>query len=435
MSYYIFFSYSRVLSKEAYLQQFFDDLAAEVTQRVDPTKGIKIYFYDEEDVELGRDWKAAIADALQTSRVMVPIYSPPYFTSEYCGKEWQFFQMRREEYLRQKRGPELPPVIKPVLWLPLPPDLRAAIDESPPISDTQYTIGRKEDIFNQKGLRYVLKKKERFKDEYTDYVEKLADEIVEAAKAYDLPALARTPPLADVIPPPPFPNCVNIEGEPQTPTFELPQHVRFVFIAADPDKFGGLRSPDPYRRKGGREWKPYYPEPANDIYPLVQHIVSGGDLGFSSDELPFDTNLMIEVEKARDEGKIVILLVDSWTVNWDDATRRLLQAFDQRNYLNCSVLLPWNEKDTDTVILREQIERTLRTTFHFSRMKTPVHYREAITNKDDLTAALHDILTRIRAAIRDFAEVQRPVHSGYAKPIVSGPGGAPPPPASAPTNP
>lgn len=432
MSYYIFFSYSRVHSQEAYLGEFFKDLSNEITQRVRLSKGEEIYFFDQEDIELGRDWKAAIVEALQTSKVMVPIYSPPYFDSEYCGKEWQFFQMRREEYIKKKFGPELPPVIKPVIWLPpVPEDLGAAI------SAAQYMSGNPNDVFNKKGLRYVLKKKEEFKSPYTDYVEKLAQEIIDAARDYSkLPPLDVIPPFGDVTPPPPFPSRVAAAaGGVQSSNVELPQHVRFVFIAADPAGFGNLRNPAPYIKKGGGQWKPYYPDPENDIYPLVQHIVSGNELRFSSDELPFGPDLMLQVEQAREEGKIVILLVDGWTVNWDAGAQRILQEFDKRNYINCSVLVPWNEKDEDTTRLRDRIEATLRRTFFFSRLKAPIYYRESIKTKEELEATLQDIITRIKATIRDFSDPKRPVPPGSAKPIVSGPGSpgpAAPPPSAVP---
>jgi FxsC-like protein len=432
MSYYIFFSYSRVHSQEAYLGEFLKDLSTEITQRVGTSKDIEIYFFDQEDIELGRDWKAALVKALQTSKVMVPIYSPPYFDSEYCGKEWQFFQMRREEYVKKKLGPELPPVIKPVIWLPpVPDDLGAAI------SAAQYTSGNKNDIFNKKGLRHVLKKKEEFKSVYTDYVEKLAQEIVDAAKTYKLPPLDVIPTLGEVKPPPPFP-CRAIaaaEGIVQTSNVELPRHVRFVFIAADPNEFGNLRSQAAYVEKGGREWKPYYPNPENDIFPLVQHIVSGNELRFSSDELPFGPNLMQQVEEAREEGKIVILLVDGWTVNWNEGAQRILREFDKRNFINCSVLVPWNEKDVDTISLRDNIEATLKRTFFFSRLKAPIYYRDSIKNKEELQATLQDIITRIKATIRDFSDLKRPVPLGSAKPIVSGPGAATPLPTAVPPPP
>jgi len=98
-------------------------------------------FLDQHDIELGEEWEKTITKALQESKMMVCIYSPGYFKSSYCGKEWEVFQRRRDEYIKQRKAagekdPSLPPVIKPVFWLaPLPTNLNEAIKA------TQYITG------------------------------------------------------------------------------------------------------------------------------------------------------------------------------------------------------------------------------------------------------------------------------------------------------
>jgi hypothetical protein len=52
-------------------------------------------FIDERQ-DLGGYWPATLARALDASRVLVPVWSPKYFTSRWCVAEWQTI-LRREQ--------------------------------------------------------------------------------------------------------------------------------------------------------------------------------------------------------------------------------------------------------------------------------------------------------------------------------------------------
>src|ERR1044072_2738493 len=99
MSYDFFFSYTRGNYGE-YLQRFFNDLSQELREQRGHGKEKVVGFFDQHDIELGEEWEKTIAKALQESKVMVCIYSPGYFKSPYCGKEWEVFRRRREEYIQ-----------------------------------------------------------------------------------------------------------------------------------------------------------------------------------------------------------------------------------------------------------------------------------------------------------------------------------------------
>jgi len=101
MAYEFFFSYTRGNSGQ-YLQQFFAHLSDELREQMGLPKGTEVGFFDQQEIELGEEWQETILGALQASKVMVSVYSPGYFKSPYCGKEWQFFQMRREAFRRSK---------------------------------------------------------------------------------------------------------------------------------------------------------------------------------------------------------------------------------------------------------------------------------------------------------------------------------------------
>src|SRR5436305_10416421 len=104
-SYWFFFSYAR-LDRDPYLKKFYNELVDSVRVNAGGNRG-EIGFFDTEDIEPGQEWPAALAAALQTARVFVPVYTPSYFISEFCGREWRVIEERR------RAAGERPPVILP----------------------------------------------------------------------------------------------------------------------------------------------------------------------------------------------------------------------------------------------------------------------------------------------------------------------------------
>src|SRR6185295_3248018 len=127
---------------------------------------------------------------------------------------------------------------------------------------------------------------------------------------------------------------------PDSGSLTTPKHVRFFVVAADPRTFQGKRSPEPYLDSGGADWKPFLYKDSSSVGALVQNIVSEGDLSLTSDVSALDANLKEAIDKAWKERKIVILLVDGWTVDATTDSRLILAEFDRENYYNCSVLVP-----------------------------------------------------------------------------------------------
>ena len=122
MPYDFFFSYRRA-DFGPVMRGFFTELGEEVRKLRGQDKQEDAAFFDQESIETGDNWDTALLDALLGSRVLVPLYSPAYFKSEYCGREWQLFQLRRKAYAEQHGGVE-PPVIRPVVWIPIRKDNR-----------------------------------------------------------------------------------------------------------------------------------------------------------------------------------------------------------------------------------------------------------------------------------------------------------------------
>jgi FxsC-like protein len=415
MSYEFFFSYTRA-NNDLYLKQFFDALSEVVRDKRGLPATTQVGFFDQRELELGEDWDSAIVEGLQTSKVVVAVSSPGYFKSEYCGKEWALFRERCAA--ASPPGQPLPPLLKPIIWVPF-----KAGDVPSAFGSGQFTFGDPQGLQNTRGFKYLLKQLQEYKTQYNDLIEKLAQEIVDAADTYTLDRLTTVPRLKDVtsaFAPTAVPGAVPAVM-PRVPSG--PKHVRFVYVAADPQVFGNARMRDPYVDSGGADWKPFFPDNIIRVHRFVQNVVSNDDLDFTSEELPFGQNLLAEIDDAWQRRQIVVLIVDGWSVQWDAQYRAVLSQLDQRLDYHWCVLVPWNEKDQDSVAKRVQIEQAISATFdrHANLARNPMFYRDGIKSADELKSALREVLTRLKEEIKKRAPVDMPVPSGPAKSTITGP--------------
>jgi hypothetical protein len=86
-------------------------------------------------MDVGGRWSKQIIHALATCQVFMPIYSPSYPTSDFCGREWTVFARR----LRAAATGQEANAIVPVLWTPVT-DIAGWISK-PPFGPIQYVSG------------------------------------------------------------------------------------------------------------------------------------------------------------------------------------------------------------------------------------------------------------------------------------------------------
>ncbi len=91
MPHLFFFSYARANANDNYLNQFFEDLSQRIRDQLGLDANEAVGFFDQPEIKLCGDWEAELNDSLQTCPVIVSMYSPAYFNSTYCGKEWEVF--------------------------------------------------------------------------------------------------------------------------------------------------------------------------------------------------------------------------------------------------------------------------------------------------------------------------------------------------------
>jgi hypothetical protein len=181
--YWFYMSYAHA-NLDRYLEKYHADLAKEVQLRLGADDA-KVGFWDTGRIEVGSDWSAATSEALATARTLVPIISPHFIQSEYCGKEWQLFLKRFP--LESPRS-----AILPVLWMPIPRDLPSAI------ARVQLWTDDFPQVYREEGLRFVMRLS-RYADDYRKVVSRFAQRLIEAASDELAPPLQMVPPF-DALP-------------------------------------------------------------------------------------------------------------------------------------------------------------------------------------------------------------------------------------------
>jgi FxsC-like protein len=174
---YFFLSYAHG-QDDTYVRKLFADLSDELRRRGGPAGGGFLDPAGRGDTDAAvESWQRQLADALASCKVFIPIYSPRYFTSEWCGREWAVFadRVRRHE----ERTSERADAVLPLLWVPRQ-DLPAPARDAAADPD----LGR---AYADRGL-YGLIRTRRFKDEYASFVGELADRVLDIAHRQPLPA-------------------------------------------------------------------------------------------------------------------------------------------------------------------------------------------------------------------------------------------------------
>ena len=412
MSHWFFLSYARD-NLDDYLKRFYRDLNSMILSLTLPGEGGD-GFFDMGAVELGKQWSGVLTEALQDCRAFVSLYSPAYFTKEYCGKEWQLFSARQTAY-----SAGLPPqasrpsLLMPVLWMPedkLPrplPDAVAAV---------QYKHSDFGEVYAREGLRQLMALR-RYGDHYRMFLSRFADKLIRAAREHVLPPQPQLPSLNEIE------SAFHRRGVPAARLAEDagnvgPRFVQFVFVAGRRDELGTVRKElDPYGAEGGYDWHPYLPEITDEVGIMAQEVASDEKLHYGFVQL--DDNIIKRIEEAERQNKIVAIVVDTWTLCLQQYSA-LMREYDGRNFLNCVVLVSWNDRDPEMEIKRASLMNTMRATFLRHAIKRDPNCFLEISSHDELKKELPAALNKARARIAEKAEVVKKAESGrvIGKPLI-----------------
>ena len=412
---YFFLSYARANADPAfdpYLEIFFRDLEAEVREQEPEAVG----FMDRRSIPAGKNWDEEIARALRECRVFVSVYSPKYFASEYCGKEWQAFQDRQDAYGKN------PGLSIPVLWTPqswLLGRMPAVLPE------IQYTEGDFGAEYVDVGLKQLMKN-DRYKTQYRTFVFKFAERLVKAARAHpQFPEATSLRSLGDIENP--FAEKRKAELVPLTDAG--PQFVEFILVAASLSevKQAGLREVlDFYGEAGGLSWRPYWDEVPVPVGVEAQKVA--GQWLLYSHAASVGNDLVESIREAERKNNIVVIILDAWTLQLE-AYRQLMSRWGENAFYNCVLLIPWN-RDDETAGARQRLVDRLAATFPNRILVSVDDPERKITSLDqfcimdginrweDLLAVLHDSLDNVRTRISMVTPYVRRAGPGQRPPSV-----------------
>jgi hypothetical protein len=340
------------------MKKFIEDLSARVAVKMAvPRAGI--YFFDESSIETGTIWRSELSEALKGAKVGVTLYSPSYFTSKWCGKEFQVFL---ERAAANAIAPQRPVGIVPVLW--------AKCTTLPPsVEQIQYKHAGFPPEYAEVGVQQLLSLKV-YSDQYVLAVEGIADAIVVAAKSGLGPAvnldLEKTPSAWDR----------SSDADPESHKEGSIAKTCFVFIS-----------------KRGWDWQPY-PEKRKTIGAMAQQI--SGDLGLRYEEIVCDATLANKLKETRTNSVPTILFGDPASFR-DKAYGEPMREYDDLYLLNCGALVPWGEEsktegntDDAWVYLQDKICQQK------TKIPPPNHEWRSIFSQDDLETKTRTAIENIR---------------------------------------
>ncbi|MFI7412171.1 FxsC protein [Streptomyces sp. NPDC049627] len=288
---------------DVYVRRFYDDLLNEL-RSLGADVNRQLPYRDFTQAAMAPERDRLVGREVGACQAFVALYSPSYFRSRHCGREFAAFSERLRRY-REDIGIDVPSLI-PVLWSPL--------DEPLPRTADRYrtTVSGLSDEYPRRGLRELLRS-DPTGAAYREVVEAVADAVIHAHRF-----------------PVPFVSDLDLahvqEAFPlgTTPERLGPSHVR-MFIA-------GRTALDP------SSYPPRYPALAH----RAQRVVV--DEGFTASLELVDETLEEHLDHAVREGQITILIVDPRVVR-DPLYGDILTAFDRAHHPITGVIV--TEVDTD----------------------------------------------------------------------------------------
>lgn len=337
---YFFLSYahfpwheSRAASARQYwLTKLFTDLCAGVCELDDvpPAAAKYVGFMDlgQPPGQGNRPWRPG--RALATCRVFVPLFSPSYFTTEDCGKEWHAFTRRGLPGAARGRVP----AIIPAFWVPM--DARELPEAVRSVRFTHADLG---EPYAENGF-YGIIKSSKYHEAYEAAIFALAQLIVRAA--VESPA----PPGPDVD----YATLVDVFG-PGVRSGRGDRPLRITIVAP---RLGELPPgcPAAHYGRSAAEWNPYQPElvrglaaHAADVARSLGYRPEVGDLGQHRAELL----------RPGPPSRPAVLIVDAWAALIDGYASVLRRLNETENVPWVRVIVPWRPGDHESAAARDEL--------------------------------------------------------------------------------
>jgi FxsC-like protein len=369
--YNFFFSFASTDLKKGRkddLEVFFRDLKAKLKDFGLEGSG----FFAPDTIERGQEWEQELEDALRASAVLVPIYSPNYFKSVWCGREWEvFWQRQHENRSRPPADVHEPEVILPVIWTAefLQPPTR--------VQQVQYQHAAIDDTGRVKGLGYLMQAPRRFPGKYREFVHQFGAELAAKVKAQGASKMRSTPKLHELDLPFPAHHKRGLS------------HVQYVFLVGRNDEMVNLRTRhDCYGSyEDRRDWRPCFP----DIDQIVGDLARAAAMGSGKAGCEFIhpskvTELIEALRDASARKNSIAVIVDPWSLSLG-TFKEFAEKFDAEPFPSSGVIVTWNEKDHETMDMLPRLKNIINGHFR-GRIARQEYYKEGVKTPEEIREAL-----------------------------------------------
>lgn len=287
-------------------------------------------------VWFGDDWETGLPEALCTCRVLVPLYSPRYFQSIHCGKEWSAFA--DQPSIPGTTARQAPPIV-PAIWEPV--DLKSVDSAAVRAVPVEY-FGL--ESYEAHGIEGIINLA-AYRADYTAVVRELARRIVAAAQG--LPASPRR-----VIDYATLPSAFDPEADLRSADPRL----RVTVVAPHRGTLPSRRRNALYYGMTAQDWAPYQPASATPIAEFTAGFARSLRFHAHVDELSAREACLLSNEPPADPE---LLLIDPWAVT-NRACLALLSRFNLADKPWVQLVIPWNPADTETEAESDRLRRALR---------------------------------------------------------------------------
>lgn len=391
-----------------WVERLFRDLCNHVMALTNLPAGAEVGFMDRE-IRSGEGWSERLGAALATCRVFVPLFSPRYFASEMCGKEWFAFAQRTIHHVALSNQPA--EAIVPALWVPVPPSQLPL-----PAERLQFNHNTFGERYVTDGL-YGLIKLRGYAEQYESAVYELAKRIVRVAETVRL----------DPIRPLDYRLVPSAFGSPSSTARTL--HV--TVAASSRHDLPEGRSPE-YYGDTALDWNPYHPVSQRPIAYVAEDLVR--NLNYQTTVGSFDDEAG-HFDSKQPPTRPEILIVDRWAVE-DEQRRTRLAAFDQESRPWINVVVPWNRYDHQSRAKESELAHRLEDTMPVKMSQGRAACRAAangVANMETLGQILPQVVEAAAQQFLRHAQVYPPAGSpvaGTERPRLLGPMGMNGPPAT-----
>lgn len=322
-----FFSYSSVdykRGKKDDLFTFFKDLEERLTALGRGEGG----FFADRNIETGADWEDELVRNLKSCHVIVPLYSPNYFKSPHCGREWKvFFDRFQENKVNPPQDVVKPEIILPALWtaelLEIPKEVAEVQDKT----KTEYPKD-----YMTSGLSYLMRSSK--KAAYHEFVHKFSIRLAQMLRAQGDPKvrpILEYDQIDPVFPP---------DGK-RGLTF-----VRYVFMAGLQDE---MRPRRPNWNGYGiyldrKDWRPCFPEVDRKAGDIASSLAAAA--GKTVEFIEPGDKLLDRLKYAKELENIVVIVVDPWSMTLP-SLQNLASKIDVEPLPNSALLVMWNRRGAE----------------------------------------------------------------------------------------